>query len=422
MCIVLSKVLLGMESAGGQSSSSVSIATTSNDLGTTSTQSDSYMSLLRRISWPTSTPSQDPAMADIESNPHIISLLLQQPPEIIHHVLYWLEPGDLLSLRMTNKILHNLIHQSERAICLTLPARITRGHGCHVSLCPVPDLSSFFRMYRTFESVCKVATIVADRISGFMKSRAHSGDKQALNDWRQRKIQLLKPKLKRCLIILQHYLNFLARTIVRNDFFLQHLADDEYLALHNIYDLDMQDFMAREMDWLSEADFTDVSAVYAILKAVCKGRNVPLTLKSLGFPFASMKQILIYRGLSPLGKLLPPEVDLAQQNKILRRLCEDIAHQNRTISNTLGYQKPLDSIYHLSPKGERDTYFQRRGSKVRDQFMTQQDIWDKAARAFMMRKLGRFPSVQSTTVWIQKTVVEQGEREADVVVGPWDMP
>jgi len=229
--------------------------------------------------------------------------------------------------------------------------------------------------------------------------------------------------LARAFIQLHVYLNFLLDTITKNEEDLSHLDDDEYTTLHHIFDLDQQKFLADHMSSLTEQDFIDITAALVIFKSVCKARCVPFTFRSHTHPFTSVRQILVYKGLAPFTQLLAPDAGLAQQDVHLRRICREIGQSRRSYLNSSTQSDCIRSIHCLEGYNEsRDAFLDpRRSSKAREAFVNHQDIWDRSSRAFMMRKLGRYPTLQSSTIWISNVIVE-GERESQIVVGPWDMP
>ncbi|KAJ9654320.1 hypothetical protein H2198_006618 [Neophaeococcomyces mojaviensis] len=389
--------------------------------------SSNYLQLLSRIApalrAPLTSPrSQTEMELDIRTE-RILHLLLLQPPEIRNQVLQWLDPGDLLHLRATCHAMHDFVHESERAICLSLRERIAQKHDISDAIINVPDLSAFFRLSRQYDCVCDVATITAERITRFLKCIGHSDDKSALETWRARKSLRLQKKLVRSFIYLQIYLDYLVDTITKNEEILSHLDDDEYTTLHHVFDLDQQQFLTNQMASLTERDFIDITAALAIFKSVCKARCVPFTFKSHMHPFTSVRQILVYKGLAPFAKMLAKDTGLAQQDVLLRRISREIGQFRRSFLNTSVQAESSYSIHPLEGYNRnRYAYFDpKRSSKARDTFISHQDIWDRSARAFMMRKLGRYPTLQSSTTWIANVVAEE-ERDSHIIVGPWDMP
>lgn len=388
--------------------------------------SSSYLQLLSRISpslrAPLSRNILRPEMEEKYPCHNVLNLLLQQPPEIKNQVLRWLEPEELLRLRATCHALHAFIHESERAICLSLTDRIAQKHNISDAAINVPDLSTFFRLSKQYDSACQVAMVTAERIARHLKSSGQSDDKNAVEAWRARKAVRLQERLTRSFIHLQIYLNFLLDTMIRNEADLSHLDEDDYVCLHHIFDLDQQQFLTNQMSTLTERDFVDITAALVIFKSICKARCVPFTLKSHTHPFTSVRQILIYKGLAPFAKLLARDTGLAQQDAFLRRISREIGQYRKSFMASAAQESSCTLAYELKgyKQSKRAFFDPKRGSKARDSFISHQDIWDRSARAYMMRKLGRYPTLQSSTTWIVNVVAEE-ERESQITLGPWDM-
>jgi len=386
----------------------------------------SYLQLLSRISLH-SQPAQNPSRSKMEKPRHdsVINLLLQQPTEIRNLILNSLDSRDLLTMRATSRTLHDLIHESSTPLCLSFYEHNSRIH--HLPLTPLntPNLSAFFRMSSRYKSACEVATIIALRIAQYLSTRATRDDNAALEIWRRKVISRLERRLKRSLIILQIYLNFMLDNMNENEGNLEPLDDDEYTGLHNIFLFDEQSFLQRNMPMLTETDFIDVTAALEILKLMCKGRCVPFRMKSPAHPFTSVRHILMVKGLAPFTELLAKDVSLAQQEALLRRLSRNIGQSRRSHSAS-NVASPCSSLNALDGYWQsRDICFDlKRSNSARDRFISHQDIWDKSARAFMMPRLERAPKTQAATVWIQKLCVEGDEkaRESDILIGDWDQP
>lgn len=338
-------------------------------------------------------------------------------------VLNRLQPTDLLSLRATSLTLHNLIHDSSRSLCIGLSDRVSVSHGLSHIPISLPDLSAFFTVSRRYMSACAVASIIAERLARHLSTMDLRADKSALEAWRKKKMLSLEKKLGRSLMILQLYLMFMLDNMNDNERSLEPLDDEEYTSLHNIFLFDEQEFLEHNMSALTETDFMDVTAAVEVFKLTCKARSLPFRMKSPAHPFISVRQLLVLKGLGPFTELLAKDAGLAQQEAILRRLGRSIG-QSRRSSTMAGSDLPCPSLHALAGYWhDRNAFFDlKRNNRARDKFVSQQDIWDKSARALMMPKLDKAPETQSAAAWIRK-ICTQGEKdlkESDVLIGTWD--
>ena len=395
--------------------------TRSSAMQTQADVSYSYLHLLDRLH-ARLTPALPPAVPSMSEHSYdgILRLLLLQPLEIRLLILSWLEGKDLLSLRSVSHVYHDMIHHSERALCIALAERIAKAHDLSGISLTVPNYSAFLRLSRQYSAICKLATTVATRISGYVALTAHASGSIVLEHWRKKAAARLRGRLARALIILQQYLDYLLEVLANNEEHLRSLTEDDYTSLHNIFDFDQQKFLADYMSGLTETDFVDVTAALGIFSSTCKARSVPFELKSSAFPFPSIRKILVYKGLAPFAELLSVDTTREQQANLLRRLSTSIAQLR--VSATPAWTGPLlDTIHHIDTDGQsRHLHYDvKRSSRARDSFVGQQDIWDRAARVLMMSKLGRFPNLESPSIWITNVVLAD-EKETGMTLKTWD--
>lgn len=370
-----------------------------------------YLRLLTRIPVPTPAESQQASQQPFDG---IINLLLRQPTEIRQLVINWFEVTDLLNLRATNHALQALVHDSECGICVEFSEHISRSYALsHVPL-SIDQLSIYFQAERWYRGICEVSEILTSRICQSISLSPHSSKDQTIVDLLPKVHKRVKWKLTRSLILLQHYLNFVFQTLVENEAHLSSLDDDDYIGLFNIFDLDQQNFLTEHMGRLTEADFIDVTASLGVFKAVCKARRLPLNLKTHTFSLVSIKQVLMYNGFVPFAELLAKKTTSRDQVSIIKQLDSQWSRQRSDI----GYVQ-LESIQHLTPRALPGTALDhRRSIKAREAYIDHQDIWDRSARALMMQKLGRFPTIVSPTEWVQG-LVDTIDKGRTVFVGSW---
>lgn len=398
--------------------------TTQTDMSRTNIESRttpySYLHLLSRI---TTYVQPLPASESMPSHDYtrILALLLLQPLEIRQLILKYMTPTSLLSLRQTSRTLHELVHSSEKGLCLSLIERTSKFHSLSGITIAVSNLAAYVRISRQNTAIGKLAQILAETIGNVLtRTFVRAGDGYNLQIWRQRKSALLGKRLARALIILQQYLNFFLETLMSNERHLTDLDDNEYTDLSHVFDFDQQRYLSDHMSGLTEQDFVDVVAATTIFKAICKARFIPFNLKSVHSPFVSVRQILIYKGLSPFADLLAEGTILQRQKALIDQLSKSIGTVRRSGTLSLA-SRALDTLHCLAGYAEsRDAWCDnQRSSKARDTFLQRQDIWDRSARAFMMQKLRRYPSVQPLSVWIPRVVAED-EREREIHLGKWD--
>lgn len=392
----------------------------------------SYLHLLGRISnYSQQALSTFVSQTEKPTYTGVINLLLQQPPEIRTAILDNLESRDLLSLRATSHTLHNLVHESSSALCGGLKERISKGNDLSHIHVNIPDLSAFVKISSRYRSACEVAVIIADRIAQHVSPTCLRFDKRALEDWRKKKSRRLERRLRRNLVVLELYLMFMLYNMDANEGNLEPLDNDEYTSLRNIFLLDEQEYFRSHMSGLTEADIVEVTTALDILRSTCEARCVPFTMKSPSYPFTSVRQILIFKGLAPFAELLTADAGLALQETILRRQSRSIRQYRRSYT-MLEPHGPCHALSALEGywHNQKVPFDVKRSSSARELFISHQDIWVESARAFMQHKLGRALKMeralkkQSAAAWIQGVCVEDEKsmRESEISVGNWAEP
>lgn len=358
-----------------------------------------------------------PSMVDnsVQSVSRILERILQGPVEIRHLFLQALDPKSLLSLRQVNKQWHEEVHQlqAEKAVCKAL-------EKLHSPIL-IPDYATFFRITNKHEVHSKLADVLTSRIITDIRFVPFLDDQVALAQWKERKRRRLTTVLTRAFIILGYYIDLYRDIIIKNEVLMEALGDEEFKSLQNIFDLDQQELLRKAMPNMTEGDFIDVSSALHIFKHICRARLVPFNLKTHAFPFASVRQILVHMGFEPFVLLLESYCNQQRQAEVLKE-CSDTIIARRQVKPSVSDKPSLSSIHHI--RGYAETrevrHDHKRHSRVRDAFISHQDIWDRAARAVMMPKLGRFPVVLKPDEWIRRIIVEKGEMEGQILIGSWD--
>lgn len=355
----------------------------------------------------------------------IVTRFLALPPTLKDHVLSFLDARDLLNLRHTSHALHNSVHESASALCATFSRELIGMYNIHPEAIPITDLTGLVRAERKYQAMLGVAKAMADRLSWSLKSRPHLSSAAVLKAWQERTATKLAHKITGTLFYLSFYVDFVRETVLNHEEVFSPLHDKEYAQLSNIFDFDQQDFLDQNMYWLHEYDFIDVSCVLRLFAGVCQGRRIPLRQKPHAHSPASIRQILIYHGLEPFARLLAPETTLWDQTAILREYSEKIASWTRHGIKTPHRNDRCQNIHSLIPKGEAQEIGldPNRTSQARDLFVANQDIWDRSARAHMLRKNGKLPEHWGPIDWLIAQARERNDSPRDeIMVGHWDQP
>ena len=155
--------------------------------------------------------------------------------------------------------------------------------------------------------------------------------------------------------------------------------DDMLLSLHDVYDLDQQRII-EDFSPCNEETIKNVTAASTVLLAVAKSRKLSLSSKSLKYPFASLKRILISTGLLSVPKILSPSDSDTERRKRLIQVNEAVwGLKGRRPVEYHGLR--LRSIRHLET--ERIRYLGKpatnRSYRTKNWFVDRQDVWTKAA-------------------------------------------
>lgn len=404
-----------------------------NNSSSSSADSDSqynnYLELLNRLTRNRLSSQTDPGMSCANAaKDRVIGQLLGLPAEIRLCVLFWLEPSDILNLRAASHALHELVHESESAICHAFPRRVAASYGITLPRISLHAFSACIRQDLKYSAIAECAQFASQRITAFARHVKYSGDKEGLEKWRLRQVPHLTARITRSFILLQCFLDLFKEILVTNDHYFRCLTDDDYIALRNVYDLDQQNSLEAHMSWLTEQDFYDISCALGILHSICRARNVPFKRKGHTYPCASVRSILILQGIPAMWELWPRHVHPKKQCEKMNQLNMKLSPHQQPEWCKRSTREPLKSIHHLNGYDEIQEFFHEKithfgDSRSQEVFLERQDLWHRAARAFMMRKLGRQLGHQSTTTWIQLAVVDgTPSKPSDVTLGPWDLP
>ena len=196
--------------------------------------------------------------------------------------------------------------------------------------------------------------------------------------------------------------------------------DDMLLSLHDVYDLDQQRII-EDFSPCNEETIKNVTAASTVLLAVAKSRKLSLSSKSLKYPFASLKRILISTGLLSVPKILSPSDSDTERRKRLIQVNEAVwGLKGRRPVEYHGLR--LRSIRHLET--ERLRYLGKpatnRSYRTKNWFVDRQDVWTKAAFSVLQRLGSTTTFPPDTDVWIRHGIAEAYDPVYDL--GDWKSP
>jgi hypothetical protein len=354
----------------------------------------------------------------------VLSHLLDQPPEVIGEVLQWLDLRDLLSLRIANHRLHELVHHHEKSISARLCTRLR----CQNTALQLPvkihgltnDLLFYIELHRRYSAIDDLSNLLCTHIVSRIRIQHPHPEKQVAEEWRLRKVARFHQRLFPALFLFNSFLECLHAVYLSGEEAFAQWDDDLLLSLHDVYDLDQQRII-EEFSPCDETTIKNVTVASTILLGVAKSKKLSLSSKSPRHPFASLKRILISSGLLPMADLLNPDHnDSDRRNRLI--LASDGIWKGKG-RRPIKYTTPrLRSIHHLETQrvqslGELPTH---RGHKAKNWFAERQDLWDKAAFAVFQRLgcTGSFPP--DTNQWIRCAMAEA--YDAVYILADWQLP
>lgn len=244
-------------------------------------------------------------------------------------------------------------------------------------------------------------------------------EKIALEAARNTKTILLRQALVPVLFSLNHFLEALREVVVDGEAALATWNDELYMSAVDLFMLDQQHILQQ----YTAKDIRNMSIVWVIFLGVCKARRLGLSTRSAKYPLATVKRILIHRGLTAFAEVLAPGIDDARRRELLDRACGQLDHRKRSVTARL--EDPLTTIHHLDLKHLSATEpAVQRSYKVVNKFIDRQDILLKAAFAVLQR-LGKVDSHTGwldSNAWILKKTRIRGESESLYMLTGWTAP
>ncbi|KPI41119.1 uncharacterized protein AB675_8060 [Cyphellophora attinorum] len=316
----------------------------------------------------------------------VLRLLIRQPPEIRAKVLEILEVKDLLTLRRVNHALHELIHEHEAGLCASY--RRTRPRTMP-SISPVHgnarDLIFYIDLKQQDVRMWHLAHVLVDYY--YPQSNEEGvADKVRDHVTRDKKRLSFRQVLFRAMFMLDNFLEALCVVMNDADEAFKDWDDDTYLGAVDVFMLDQQHIIEDLAQ--TPQDVVDMLAAWKLLLAMCDAKKLKFTLHAPHVPFASIKRIVLYCGLSVLSELLEGSQDVAVRRNLLGEMCGRASrYWNARDTTSLLGNPPLDSIHHLAVDRHRMAgYCSRRASRVVNKFVETQDIISQAAFSVLQRE------------------------------------
>ncbi|RMZ78770.1 hypothetical protein DV738_g3655, partial [Chaetothyriales sp. CBS 135597] len=339
----------------------------------------------------------------------ILTSLLEQPHELIGEVLLLLDLKDLLSLRITSRRLHQLVHSHEQAICARYYSRIRHEHAAALQL-PVTlrglpnDLTSYIELQRRYEPIHQLSLAFSQHIAMKLQLRVPFPTKETEWRWRERKTLVLHRQLFPNLFALNGFLESFRTVFMLGEQDFAGLSDDEYLCLQNVYDFDQQHIIEGVYSW-STKSIVNITAALQVFLGIAAANRLSLKSRSPRYPFASVKKILIFCGLMPFKSILCcTSQHGTNPTEQLISASERVVHNGRAKD----LKPPLSSIHHFDTTRleEAPTEQSSRGITVRNAFVDRQDLWTNAACAVAQRKGVRHGFPPNINEWLRSKLEE----------------
>jgi len=224
------------------------------------------------------TLTLDALQQDSES-PTLLSILLQQPQELINGVMYCLEYRDLLSLRRVNHKFHNFIHDHEYDMCCRVAAYLQRQQ--HLLICDqVPQcLPDGYKILRSHTASVDLASLCTRIILKHARFKQRPGESLLSS---RRTSDNLNRRLTAGFLLIDYFLDRLSDVMDRGVEELASLSDRTYLRLGSVYELDqqliIQSFEPLERcvspECARERILTDSAMAWLILQGVCQAKHL----------------------------------------------------------------------------------------------------------------------------------------------------
>ena len=361
----------------------------------------------------------------ISPNPEeVLSHLLDQPPEIVGEVLQWLGLTDLLSLRITNRRLHFLVHNHEKSICARFVRRLQRQNSALQLPIKIHglanDLLFYIELQRRYSAIHELSVLLSRHVISKIKIRHPAPEKPDDQEWRERKVSRLQQRLFPALFLFTNFLECLHSVYMSGEEAFADWDDDMLLSLHDVYDLDQQRII-EDFSPCNKETIKNVTAASAVLLGVAKSQKLSLSSKSLKYPFASLKRILISTGLLSVSKILSPgHSDTERRNRLIEVNEAVWGLKGRRPVEYRGLR--LQSIHHLETERIQcvGTPPTNRSYRTKNWFVDRQDVWTKAAFAVFQRLGSTDAFPPDTDAWIRRSIAEAYDPVYDLI--DWRAP
>jgi hypothetical protein len=360
-------------------------------------------------------------MADHVSSQGAFSRLLNQPPELVGGMLQWLEVPDLLSLRLTSRTFHNLVHDHETSICGRYCRQVQREHRAFqlppTVYAPRKDLLHYIDLHRRYSAISILADRISNHVVRHIEIQRPKLDKAQEELWRSKKVTKLRAELFPALFLYNSFLECLYAVHLRGEDEFSTWDADEILSLIDVYNLDQQRIIAN----LDAQTIKNVSAAASIFFGKLRWHRVSVSMRSHTYPFATVKRILLASGILPFVDIMARgSTDNDMRNKLVE--ASDKIWHGTGRTPVVHQWGSLDSIHHLRTDRLHQTISNSpfANHKVQNRFIERQDIFNMAAFAVLQRLDASATSLPDPNQWLRRVIAEPGD--PTFVLGKWNSP
>lgn len=341
--------------------------------------------------------------------------LLQLPRELLIKIISELVCRHLCALRLTNRQLHNLIHENESTIIRKYLGRELRTASQIFAPVEPLNLSYRFEVMRRLHQVGDLSLVLANRCCSKLIARRPLDDEEA---WRRRKTTKLHEVLLMSTFALYEFLARFREIVLRSLHEFDGCSTAEFARLGFVLGLDQQQiFESFPKHYLMHT-----LHAWRILKGVAASLGVPFGCKSAEYPYTTAKVMLVLGGLDRFTALMnKPSVKERIQD--LDAFNAEIWKGQRWKPRVSLDGPPLGSIYHLDapPKRVSSTDFPKNVSPTAPvTFINRQQICEPSVTAVILRSFGTLDSMLPVDQYICKAIKEEGDPSYHLL--SWSMP
>ena len=338
------------------------------------------------------------------SSPHQ-ARLLQLPQELLVNIISHLGWRDICRLRLINRQLHNLIHDTESTI---VRKHLSETAGVLLeSFKPAGSLLSLdyqIELRYRLRECRRLASLLATRCCAKLEPQSPLDEEKA---WRTRKMNKLRDDLMTGLFALYEFLCRFQEVVLRSLHEFEEYSTVDVVRLGSILSLDQQ----RIIENLPQGSLVRIIQAWRILKGVANSRGVPFNQKSTKYPYTTVKVVLVLGGLDRFRSLIN-KTSLEERIQDLESFNAEIWHGLTWKPVVLLEGAPLSSIHHLAapPKRVSSADFPKSMSPIATvTFISRQHVCEPSVAAVVLRLSGTLDNVLPVKQYICEVITEKGD-------------